>query len=78
VNLGHALEAAGRMKEAIDTYRQVIQADPRNVLAHASLGVALAHQGDRQGGTHELEQAQALAPDDARVRATLDGLRESP
>jgi Flp pilus assembly protein TadD len=78
VNLGHALEGAGRMKEALDTYREVIQADPRNVLAHASLGVALAHQGDRQGGIRELEAAQALAPDDARLRATLDGLRQSP
>jgi hypothetical protein len=78
INLGHALEEAGRTTEALQAFREVVRRDPRNALAHASLGVALAHSGDRDGGMRELEQAQTLAPDDGRVSAVLQGLRNGP
>jgi Flp pilus assembly protein TadD len=46
---GMALLDQGRLKEAVDRFRQAIQSDPHNISAHNNLGVTLRRQGDFSG-----------------------------
>ncbi|HYT90592.1 MAG TPA: protein kinase, partial [Gemmataceae bacterium] len=49
-NLAVALEAWGRLDEAIATYRDALRHDPSYALAHNNLGVALAKKHQVKGG----------------------------
>ena len=44
-NLGVALQARGRLDEAIACFRKAIELDPKFAMAHNNLGVALRDQG---------------------------------
>jgi len=41
----HALKAAGQLDEAVAVARQLIAADPDDILAHTSLSILYQHQG---------------------------------
>jgi len=66
----HALKAAGRLDEAIEVTRALIEADPDDTLAHTSLSILYQHQG-------RIPEAEAAA-----LKAKLLGwkhqLREQP
>jgi tetratricopeptide (TPR) repeat protein len=52
-NLGLALQAQGKLKEAVASYRRALAHKPDDAYAHTNLGSALKQQG-------ELEEAVAL------------------
>jgi tetratricopeptide (TPR) repeat protein len=61
-NLGTALRAAGRTREAVAQHRRGLDLDPTIAALHANLGNALLADGDPQGGIASLEAARQLGP----------------
>jgi tetratricopeptide (TPR) repeat protein len=51
-----------RVKDAVDTYRTVVAANPQHAGAHFALGVALISLGKSTEAEAELQQASHLAP----------------
>lgn len=51
-----------RVKDAVDTYRTVVAANPQHAGAHFALGVALISLGKSTEAEAELQQASRLAP----------------
>ena len=58
IALGNAYLAAGRRADAIKTFRRLLEADPKNGLAHENIGVA--HLQAREYGPAETELRLAL------------------
>jgi tetratricopeptide (TPR) repeat protein/mono/diheme cytochrome c family protein len=67
-NLGAALQAAGRLEEAVGILRQAVAADAANPTARNSLGTALQARGDLEGAIREYEEAIRLRPDEFNAR----------
>lgn len=61
VNLARALTMAGRAKEAVDAYREVLRRDDRQMAALLEFGLLLARLGDLKNGTAALERVAGLA-----------------
>lgn len=62
-NLAKALEAQGRLFEAIDEYAAATSGQPRHPMFANDLGCARLHAGDPVGAESELRRAIALRPD---------------
>jgi len=62
LNLGAALEAAGRGDEALPHHREAVRLKPRDPRALVNLGQALAARGDRAGARARYEEALGFAP----------------
>ena len=62
-NLGAALEAMGKPREAIDEYRGVIEVRPEDAIARNSLGAALQSAGRTEEAIVEYRRALRLRPD---------------
>ncbi|HET9301025.1 MAG TPA: tetratricopeptide repeat protein, partial [Candidatus Polarisedimenticolaceae bacterium] len=58
-NLGSALAAAGRMREAVEAFEQALRLDPSLAAAHENLALTYLHLGDRQAAAmHHAEAAR--------------------
>jgi len=71
LNSALAHHQAGRLKEAEQLYRQIIQATPDQADAHFNLGVALAQQGQFHQAVESYRQAVVLAPDHEAAHYSL-------
>jgi tetratricopeptide (TPR) repeat protein len=77
INLGCALEAAGRSQEAIEQFEHALQIDPTHPdagLAHRSLGLAWARLEQPAKAIHHLTLAMQLRPDVANDHGALGSL----
>jgi tetratricopeptide (TPR) repeat protein len=69
--LGRALQAEGRLDEAIAQYRASIRLHPRFASAHVNLGNALEASGDSAGALESYRQATQHAPELAEAWVNL-------
>jgi tetratricopeptide (TPR) repeat protein len=77
VNLARALTMAGRAKEAVDAYREVLRRDDRQMAALLEFGILLARLGDLKNGTAALERVAGLAAQPgAEFPSDLQALRD--
>jgi tetratricopeptide (TPR) repeat protein len=77
INLGCALEDAGRREEAIEQFEHALQIDTKHPdvgLAHRSLGLAWAKLKQPDKAIHHLELAMQLRPDVATDHDVLGSL----
>jgi protein O-mannosyl-transferase len=70
-NLGMTLAARGRLDEAIDHYREVLNLRPRCELAYNNLGVALARRGRLDEAIDHYQKALEIRPDYAEAHNNL-------
>jgi Flp pilus assembly protein TadD len=70
-----ALMEAGRFHEAEALWRELAKGQPRNASAHASLGLAMARQGEFSEAAAEYRMALALHPNQPEISFDL-GLAE--
>jgi len=54
--------AEGKVREAVESYREAIRRAPNHAGARANLGVALARSGDRRAALRAFQEATELAP----------------
>lgn len=73
-NLGQAQLAAGRKKDAIDTYTNVTNRAPQSAAAWYRLAWAQRVAGETNGALKSLQKAVRLAPDYLDARIALAGL----
>src|SRR6266850_2398743 len=62
-NIGVALLEQFKYKEGVAAFRQALQIDPKLILAHINLSIALFNVPDLTGAQREALNATALAPD---------------
>jgi tetratricopeptide (TPR) repeat protein len=77
INLGCALQDAGRYQEAIEQFERALKIDPSRPdvgLAHRSLGLTWARLGQPEKAIHHLELAMKLRPDVANDHGLLGSL----
>ena len=77
INLGCALQDAGRDREAIEQFERAISIDPTRPdvgLARRSLGLTWARLGQPEKAIHHLEIAMRLRPDVANDHGALGSL----
>jgi predicted TPR repeat methyltransferase len=60
LNLGNALQASGRLDEAVTAFQQAIQLAPGYAMAYNNLGNALRHQGKLAAAVAALRKALTL------------------
>ncbi len=75
--LGYVYYQKNLNREALQIFRQVVQANPQNATFHLHLAMALQKQGDRQGARDEAQKAlkNASQPDEQnRIRSFLNQL----
>jgi protein O-GlcNAc transferase len=73
LNYGNALRAAGRMAEAIVSYRLAIALQPDHGMAYNNLARALIDEGALEAGLDSAQRAAALIPDFAAAHANHAG-----
>ena len=73
VNLGLALEAQGKLDEAVAEYREAIRLKPDDASAHFNLGNALKLPGEARRGDGRMPRG-----DPAQARRRLRPLRPRP
>ncbi|MDB5349366.1 MAG: serine/threonine protein kinase [Planctomycetota bacterium] len=71
VNLGVALDAAGKSSEALDSFRRALALKPDYVEAMTDLGAALRTANDIDGAIEMYRRATALEPNLAAAHANL-------
>jgi protein O-mannosyl-transferase len=70
-HLGVSLGNVGRLPEAIELFKQILQLDPDVAEYHNSLGVALFKTGRQQEAIEHLQEALRLKPDYAQAHYNL-------
>jgi Flp pilus assembly protein TadD/mono/diheme cytochrome c family protein len=70
-NLGAALQAEGRLDDAILELRAALVADPAQATAHNSLGAVLQTKGDLDGAAREYTKALSTRPEDVNAHYNL-------
>jgi hypothetical protein len=75
---GKALEAQGRIPEAVDAYLEALRQEPGDLLAWKALAAAYGRQGDRERARHCWQRVLRFSPGDADARAALPGLAPRP
>lgn len=68
---GRYFQGQNRLEQAMQAYRQVLDADPRHVDAHNAIGVIHSLQGRAPLAEQEFRSAIALDPDAVRVHNNL-------
>jgi tetratricopeptide (TPR) repeat protein len=68
---GVVLHQAGRVDEALASYRRAVERDPKYALAHNNIGVALAHQGGADEAVEAFRAALQSQPTFAAARLNL-------
>ena len=71
VNLGTALAHAGRMDEALPSYRRALALEPDNADVHFNIGVTLADHGDKAEALTHLREAVRIVPHSAEAHYSL-------
>lgn len=66
-----SLHEAGRLQEAIEAYRVVLERSPADAETASLLGLAMAQSGQPSGGVEYLERAVTAEPDQAGFRLNL-------
>jgi Flp pilus assembly protein TadD len=61
----------GRLADAEELYRELLQEDPDSVRARNNLGILLDERGDHQGAVAELQIARQLEPKNGEVLGNL-------
>lgn len=61
-NLAAALTGEGKYADAVQTYRKIIEIDPKNARAWNALGVARENSGDWQSAQRAFQKASATDP----------------
>jgi Tfp pilus assembly protein PilF len=56
--LGQALQAQGKLREAVRAYRRALALAPKDAKAHYNLGLALYKQGQRAEAVREFRRAR--------------------
>jgi arylsulfatase A-like enzyme/Flp pilus assembly protein TadD len=74
VDLGKALERAGKGEEAAGAYRQAVRLDSLAVEAYNNLGIALFKLGRYEEAEESLKKAAGLSPDYAEPHFNLGNL----
>jgi tetratricopeptide (TPR) repeat protein len=67
----YALDRQGRLAEAIEAYRQLLAAEPRNSDALHLMGVAMARTGRAPEAARTIAAAAELQPDNPAIRVNL-------
>ncbi|MFH1748454.1 MAG: tetratricopeptide repeat protein [Planctomycetota bacterium] len=75
VRSGDAFRRAGDLPGAEREYRQAIELNPDNAIAHSSLGSVLLAEGQDEEGARELLEALRCDPSQSRVHYNLGMLR---
>lgn len=73
--LAYRKQTANEDAAAVDLYREALALDDRSADCWYNLGIGYEKLGRREAATKAYEKASALAPDDARFRAALEGSR---
>lgn len=68
---GVALEKAGKLRQALQKYREALQLDPQHVGIRMNLAAALLHLGLRDQGIAQLHEALARDPDNPAIKKAL-------
>jgi tetratricopeptide (TPR) repeat protein len=71
LNLGIALEAQGKVKEAVKHYREALRLNPRSVRAHNNMGFAFDEQGRTDAAIAQYREALRLDPRFALAHTNL-------
>ena len=74
-NLGAALQAEGKLDDAMREIKAAIALDPGQATAHNTLGAALYARGDAAAAAAEFAEVLRLRPDDANARYNLGQIR---
>jgi predicted TPR repeat methyltransferase len=69
-----AAHRAGRLEEADNLYRQVLQQVPQEPMALYLLGLVCFHRGDAQGAEEHISRSLARAPGNVRAWKDLGGI----
>jgi len=77
MNLGLALDYAGRKREAVGEFQKVLKLDPQNVQAMLFLGAAYLDLGDAAKALVPLEKAAKAHPDNLDAQEALAEARLS-
>jgi tetratricopeptide (TPR) repeat protein len=75
LSLGRALSAQGKLGEAADSFRRLIETDPLNQSAYVDLSVVLRAMGENEEAINVLKNCIRQDPNADRARAALDELR---
>lgn len=68
---GAALEKAGKLREALEKYREAMALDPQHVGIRVNVAAALLHLGDWNQGVTELRKVLQMDPDNVSVQKAL-------
>lgn len=68
----------GRLDQADQTYRSVLEADPRNGIAAAGLSRVALERGDDAGALDLARAALEIDPENATARRMVDRLTAAP
>jgi tetratricopeptide (TPR) repeat protein len=71
VDLGYALEVAGRLEEALRAYRQAIRLSSDSYMAYSNAGSVLDRLGRPEEAEHSLRQALSINEDFPQAHYTL-------
>jgi DNA-binding SARP family transcriptional activator/TolB-like protein/cytochrome c-type biogenesis protein CcmH/NrfG len=66
-HLGIMLQGTGKVREALDLFRQVTELNPSNAGAHAHTGHALARLGEAETAIEHIRYAMRLSPRDGNL-----------
>ena len=76
LDLGAALQEAGRPSEARESYLQAIRADPQYAAAHLRLGTIYSEEGQRDRALESLAEAERLYKAAGRQEGVTEALLE--
>lgn len=62
----------GKLQEATDLLRSVVEKEPRDFMSHRLLGIIFSDAGKKADAERHLRQALALEPNDAHTRQALE------
>lgn len=66
--LGVVLGRQGRLRDAIQEFRESLDLDPNSAVTHYNLGIAFVKRGDTNRGLKHLKQARELCLEQGRLR----------
>ena len=70
MNLGSALDDAGKSDEALTEYKEAIRLAPKNASAHYNLAILYLKRKDNGSAVAELKEAAKIAPGLANARTS--------
>jgi Flp pilus assembly protein TadD len=74
--LGDSAAAAGRLSQAVERYRELVELAPADADLRNNYGILLARSGDRTGAVAQFEAALRIDPGHAAARRNLELARK--